>query len=180
MSEQNFYEILEVYPAASKEEIETAFRMLLYKYHPDHNSEREEWSHVMTAKVVDAYQCLSDPERRKLYNFLIYSPLKKKAGDRKFMFFQGKQKEQWQAALLRFNAGVVLFPRQKAKAGAKFKEAIHLWPKFPEALYNLGLCLIELKKYDEARSYFNQVKNLNPKEHEIRRTLRRLDELTKK
>ncbi len=179
MNEQNYYEILEVYPAAVKEEIETAYRMLLYKYHPDHNSDREEWSHVMTAKVVEAFQCLSDPERRKLYNFQIYSPVKKKAGERKFLFFQKKQKEQWQAALLRFNAGVVLFNRQKAKALIKFREAVHLWPKFSEAVYNLGLCLVELKKFDEARLFFNQVKNSNPKDQEIQRTLRRLDELIK-
>lgn len=179
MSEQNYYEILEVYPAAGKEEIETAYRMLLYKYHPDHNSEREEWAHVMTSKVVEAYQCLSDPERRKLHNFQIYCPVKKQALERKFMFFQGKQKEQWQAALLRFNAGVALFTRQKAKAVTKFREAAHLWPKFPEAFYNLGLCLVELKKFDEAKSFFNQVKNLNLRDHEIRRTLRRLDELIK-
>ncbi len=179
MSEQNYYEILEVYPAAGREEIETAYRMLLYKYHPDHNSEREEWSHVMTSKVVEAFQCLADPKQRKLYNFQIYCPVKKQAEKRKFLFFQRKQKVQWQAALMHFNAGVVLFTRQKSKAVSKFKEAVHLWPKFPEALFNLGLCLVELKKFEEARSFFNRGKRLNPKGRETYRALRRLDELIK-
>ena len=75
---ENYYEILEVYPAAKLEEIETAYRMLLYKYHPDHNPDRADWAHKMTAKVVEAFQCLANPEKRKLHNFQIYCSVKKK------------------------------------------------------------------------------------------------------
>lgn len=180
MLDQNYYEILGVFPAATTEEIETAYRMLLYKYHPDHNPDRAQWAHEMTSKVVEAYQCLANAEKRKIHNFQIYCPLKKKVTERKFLFFQGKQKKQWELALAHFNAGVALYSRQKAKAMAKFQDALQLWPRFSEATYNVGLCLVELAKLDEARTLFRQVKEKNPKDQEILRTLRRLEELAKK
>ncbi len=175
-TERNYYEILEVFPAATTEEIENSYRMLLYKYHPDHNPDRAEWAHQMTSKVVEAFECLSDPERRKLHNFQIYCPVKK-AAERNFFFFQVKQKKAWEAAKARFTAGLALFPKQKAKALVKFQEALGFWPKFTEALYNIGLCLVDLKKFAEARSYFRRVQEGNPKDPEIKRTLHRLDEL---
>jgi len=177
VTDKNYYEILEVYPAATNEEIETAYRMLLYKYHPDHNPDRAQWAHEMTSKVVESYECLSNPEKRKLHNFQIYCPVKKKAAERKFWFFQTKRKKQWELALAHFNAGVALFPRQKPKALLKFQEAISHWAKFPEALYNLGLCLVDLRKHAEAQMYFSRVQEMNLKDPEIKRTLRRLDEL---
>ncbi len=177
MIEKNNYEILEVFPAATLEDIENSYRMLLYKYHPDHNPDRTEWAHQMTSKVVEAYKCLSDPERRKLHNFQIYCPMKKAAAERKFFFFQKKKKKQWEDALLRFGAGVALFTKQKPKAMLKFQEAVGLWAAFPEALYNIGLCLVDMKKYVEARSYFHRVQEMNPADQEIKRTIRRLDEL---
>jgi curved DNA-binding protein CbpA len=175
--EKNYYEILEVYPAATTEDLETAFRLLLYKYHPDHNPDRGQWAHEMTSKVVEAFECLSDPERRKFYNFQIYCPVKRKAAERKFWFFQAKQKQQWELALAQFGAGVALFPRQKSKALLKFQEAISHWARFPEALFNIGLCLVDMKKLPEARGYFKRVQELAPQDPEIKRTLRRLDEL---
>ncbi len=177
MDTRNYYEILEVYPAASNEEIENAYRLLLYKYHPDHNPDREQWAHEMTSKVVEAYEWLSNPEKRKLHNFQIYCPAKRKLPERKFFFFQKKKKKQWENAALRFQAGVALFAKQKSKSLLKFQEAIGFWANFPEALYNIGLCLVDLHKLEEARSYFHRVRDMNPKDQEIKRTLRRLDEL---
>jgi curved DNA-binding protein CbpA len=151
----------------------------LYKYHPDHNPDQGEWAHQMTSKVVEAYECLSDPEKRKLHNFQIYCPVKKKAAERTFWFFQKKQQKKWELALANFGAGVALFPRQKAKSLLKFQEAIGHWANFPEALYNIGLCLVDKKNYVEAKNYFNRVRQMNPKDQEIKRTLRRLEELSK-
>jgi curved DNA-binding protein CbpA len=176
-SEKNYYEILEVYPAAKTEEIETAYRLLLYKYHPDHNPDRGDWAHQMTSKVVEAYGCLSDPAKRQYYNFQIYSPVKKKPPEKKFWFFQAKQKQQWELALAKFTAGVALFPRQKTKALLKFQEAISHWPKFPEALFNLGLCLVDMHKLADARGYFKRVQDMLPNDPEIKRVFHRLDEL---
>lgn len=177
--DKNYYEILGVFPASTLEEIENAYRMLLYKYHPDHNPDQAEWAHQMTSKVVEAFECLSNPEKRKLHNFQIYCPVKRKAAERTFWFFQKKRQKQWELALAQFGAGVALFSRQKSKALLKFQEAISHWAAFPEALYNIGLCLVDMKKYAEAKSYFTRVQQMNAKDPEIKRTLKRLDELSK-
>ena len=177
MSDLNYYEILEVFPAATSDDLDNAYRMLLYKYHPDHNPDRAQWAHEMTSKVVEAYEVLSHPDKRKLHNFQIYCPVRKKAAVRKFFFFQKKKKSDWEAALARFTAGVALFPKQKSKSLIKFQEAVSLWPGFPEAIFNIGLCLADMHKYTEARSYFNRVQEMLPKDQEIIRTQRRLNEL---
>lgn len=67
--DKNYYEILEVDRNASPEIIEKAYKTLAKKYHPDlqddiHKKEAEE-----TFKIInEAYQTLSDPEQRSLYD----------------------------------------------------------------------------------------------------------------
>ncbi len=67
--DKNYYEILEVDRNASPEIIEKAYKTLAKKYHPDlqddiHKKESEEVFKV----INEAYQTLSDPEQRALYN----------------------------------------------------------------------------------------------------------------
>ena len=86
-SKLNYYEILEIYPAATQDEIENAFRLMLYKYHPDHNPDRPDWAHARTSEAVEAYKILSEPMRRKIYNFLIFATLRKTPKEVKFGLF---------------------------------------------------------------------------------------------
>ena len=63
---RNYYDILEVAPQASLDQIKQAYRRLARKYHPDLNpgdSTAEERFKVLG----EAYEVLSDPERRSLY-----------------------------------------------------------------------------------------------------------------
>jgi curved DNA-binding protein CbpA len=62
----NNYEILNVPLNASFEEITKSYRKLALKYHPDvigNNSTLEEFK-----KIVEAYEVLSDPQKRAIYN----------------------------------------------------------------------------------------------------------------
>jgi len=67
----DYYSQLGVRPNATLDEIKSAYRQLALKYHPDRNpgdrSAEEEFK-----KVSEAYQVLSDPEKRKLYD--LYGP----------------------------------------------------------------------------------------------------------
>ena len=73
-NKRDYYDVLGVSKNASLEEIKRAFRKLAMKYHPDRNKEpgaEEEFK-----KINEAYQVLSDDEKRKLYDQFGFEGLK--------------------------------------------------------------------------------------------------------
>ena len=72
MDDVDFYKILEVDKNASDDEIKKAFRRFSKKYHPDMQhgkSDAEKKAAEETFKKGQAaYECLSDPEKRKIYD----------------------------------------------------------------------------------------------------------------
>lgn len=67
MQYQNYYKILGVPEDASEEQIKKAFRKGARKYHPDVNPDNPE-AEENFKKLNEAYQVLSDPEKRQKYD----------------------------------------------------------------------------------------------------------------
>ncbi len=65
--ERDLYEILGVPRAATTEEIKKAYRRLAKRYHPDVNP-GDEAAEEKFKEVTAAFEVLSDPKRRKLYD----------------------------------------------------------------------------------------------------------------
>lgn len=62
---QTYYDILNVKPDATTEEIKTAYRYQAQKYHPDKQETGDEKLYV---KVTEAYKILSNPDTRAEYD----------------------------------------------------------------------------------------------------------------
>lgn len=63
----DFYKILNVSRDANEKQIKKAFREMSLKYHPDKNKGNQ-GAHDMFIKINKAYETLSDPEKRKIYD----------------------------------------------------------------------------------------------------------------
>jgi molecular chaperone DnaJ len=65
-SKRDYYDVLGVSKAASKEEIKNAYRKLALQYHPDRN--KAAGSEERFKEISEAYAVLSDDEKRKRYD----------------------------------------------------------------------------------------------------------------
>jgi len=63
----DYYQILEVNPSATLNEIKQSFRTLALKYHPDKNKNSES-SKEKFMQIIEAYEVLSDQYARKRYD----------------------------------------------------------------------------------------------------------------
>ncbi|CAK9145200.1 unnamed protein product [Ilex paraguariensis] len=64
---KSYYDILQVPKGASDEQIKRAYRKLALKYHPDKNQGNEE-ANKKFAEINNAYEVLSDSQKRNIYD----------------------------------------------------------------------------------------------------------------
>lgn len=67
MNKRDFYDVLGIKKDASEKEIKSAYRSLAKKYHPDINP-NDKTAEQRFKEVTEAYNVLSDKEKRKLYD----------------------------------------------------------------------------------------------------------------
>jgi molecular chaperone DnaJ len=64
----DYYETLGVARSASAEDIKKAYRALALKYHPDRNPDNKKDAEAKFKEASEAYQILSDPDKRAQYD----------------------------------------------------------------------------------------------------------------
>ncbi|MBR2786612.1 MAG: molecular chaperone DnaJ [Clostridia bacterium] len=65
---RDYYEVLGVSKTATDEELKKAYRRLAKKYHPDANPDNKEEAEKNFKEVNEAYEVLSDSQKRRMYD----------------------------------------------------------------------------------------------------------------
>lgn len=73
MDKRDYYEVLGVSRDAAEADIKKAYRKLAREYHPDMNPDNKEKAAEKFKEVHEAYEVLSDPEKRERYNHFGHS-----------------------------------------------------------------------------------------------------------
>ena len=70
----NYYKTLGVKKTATQEEIKTAYKNLVKKYHPDLYQGDKAYAERKTKELNAAYETLSDSELREAYDYELFPP----------------------------------------------------------------------------------------------------------
>jgi DnaJ family protein B protein 4 len=84
-----YYEVLGVSKSATAEDIRKAYKKLAIKWHPDKNIDNAEVAKKKFQEVSEAYEVLSDEEKRKVYDMYGEDGLKGGMGDSASAGFPG-------------------------------------------------------------------------------------------
>lgn len=68
MAKEDYYKLLGVDKNASEAEIKKNYRSMAMKYHPDRNKDDPATAEVKFKEVKEAYEVLSDPKKRSVYD----------------------------------------------------------------------------------------------------------------
>jgi len=82
-TERDYYEVLEVGRNATEDEIKRAYRRLAMKYHPDRNP-GDKSAEEKFKELAEAYEVLSNPDKRHIYDQLGHEGLRGRAQEPHF------------------------------------------------------------------------------------------------
>jgi len=123
---RDYYEVLGLPRGASPEDIKKAFRKLAFRYHPDRN--KDDGASEKFKEVNEAYECLSDTDKRAAYDRFGHSSPEGVFGGRGFEGFDfGGFGDIFEA----FFGGTGTQPRQAPRRGNDLRFTVSL--SFEEA-----------------------------------------------
>src|SRR5574342_42289 len=86
---RDYYDVLGVSRSATEDDIKKAYRKLALKFHPDRNPEDRRGAEERFKEIAEAYQVLSDTERRTVYDRFGHAAFEQGANAAGFEFGAG-------------------------------------------------------------------------------------------
>ena len=87
---EDYYDVMGVDKNATQSQIKKKYKELVTKWHPDKCKKKKEYSNDFIEhrykKIVDAYEVLSDPQKREEYDLTQYKKDETAAGSPDFHF----------------------------------------------------------------------------------------------
>lgn len=206
-AKRDYYKILGVGPIATLDEVRKAYRSASKKYHPDLNPDLKLFSEEKMRDLVEAYEVLSDSEKRKEYDRQPHLQLRRsrrtssgpakgslKASfkkedsllERMFSPFlkknKGESKPQFSPkdADLRFTLGLSMSENESFydRAIEEFQRALLYDSGLTEARWNLGILCYRKGLFEEAVVNFQKVLAVNKEDAHAKKLVEMLrDEL---
>jgi len=176
MPKKNYYEIFKLYPPIDLSQLQDTYKQLIFENHPDRNPSRQDWAIEQTMEIVEAYNVLSDPEKREIYNFQVRNDIRKEIGEligvKKGLLKVMKSKEENEAED-HFKKGVAFFNDKDNwnQAQHEWVLALKLIPGFVNCHFNLGVLFGYQGNFKDAISCFERAVKYNPGDYEIKKTL---------
>lgn len=176
MPKKNYYEIFKLYPPIDLNQLQDAYKQLIFENHPDRNPTRQEWAIEQTMEIVEAYNVLSDPEKREIYNFQVRNDIRREPGElvgvKRGLLKVMKSKEETEAEEI-FKKGNAFFADKETwnQAQHEWVQAIKIIAGFVNAHYNLGVLYGYQGNFKDAISCFERVVKYNPSDFEAKKTL---------
>lgn len=96
MAKRDYYDVLGVHKKATNQELKSAYRKLAKKYHPDTNP-GDTKAEQMFKEVTEAYNVLSDEEKRKLYDQFGHAAFDGSMGSNPEEYARGTNSHFWKS-----------------------------------------------------------------------------------
>jgi curved DNA-binding protein CbpA len=176
MAKKNYYEIFKLYPPIEMNQLQETYKQLIFEHHPDRNPTRPDWAIEQTMEIVEAYNVLSDPQKRELYNFQVRNDIRREIGElfgvKRGILKMIKSKEEIEAEE-HFQKAIVFFEDKDNwnQAQHEWVSCIKLISGFVNAHYNLGILYGYQGNFKDAVSCFERVVKYNPADYEAKKTL---------
>lgn len=129
---RDYYEVLGVSRSASEEDIKKAYRKLAMKYHPDRNP-GDKLAEERFKEASEAYQALSDPERRAQYDRFGHAAFEQGGGFGGFDFASAGFEDIFSDIFGDFLGGGRGRSRTRARRGEDLRYDLTI--KFEEAIF---------------------------------------------
>ena len=100
MPSKIFYDVLDLSPTATNDEIKEAYRLLVSMMHPDKfpsGSKQQQKAHIKVQEINEAYAVLKDPQQRKQYDYNLAQDQRRSSEDSE-RNFREEQRRQAAAA----------------------------------------------------------------------------------